>query len=577
MSNSGILTAAYTILVPGTVATPTATPPTGTAVDSGSTVTLSTTETGATIYYTTNGDTPTTSSTPYTAPIPITAAVTIKAIAVKDGMTNSAIMTANYTIKEYIFEITFDKNSFAPGSVPATKNTAADGTVGTLTNATLTTPWDGGVTFGGWYDNAECTGDPITAASKVTKATKLYAKWSFTAGTQQIVGDTLEIENPGTARSTSGSQGSWSGTVEATTGSANFETGAIYYLFPAVAYDYDFVKLDYVTSGTAMGVILKRGLTSSPDYNPGRDGTGNQYPTLAASGNGSLEFVVATAGGNAANPSGIAMQRNNGGPITVKFTKVTFSKASKHTLTLNTNYTGGETIQPKEVGEGLILGEANLPDPATRTDYTFTGWNTAADGTGTAYTKTSTMPTSDLTLYAQWIISVVLPPITVNNFVDDDSFTELGKGVVTYTSATSFTLAANAEAYGGYGAKIIVDIGSAFLYQYDKISVTINNVADPPVKGDGTSDQNYKGFWVLGAAKDALTTWDTSGKNITTYTSGNNIAGTLPVTIMYDIDKSKTQTLTGEIDLGFGLSANVASYIISDIKIYQTGNPPSDG
>ena len=39
----------------------------------------------------------------------------------------------------------------------------------------------------------------------------------------------------------------------------------------------------------------------------------------------------------------------------------------------------------------------------TRTGYTFTGWNTKADGTGTSYTnKQSITPTENLTLYAQW-------------------------------------------------------------------------------------------------------------------------------------------------------------------------------
>jgi hypothetical protein len=80
-----------------TAAMPAASPGAG-AVSSGTTVSLSTSTGGAVIYYTTNGNTPTTSSTAYTSPIPITAATTIKAIAVKSGMTNSDVLTASYTI-----------------------------------------------------------------------------------------------------------------------------------------------------------------------------------------------------------------------------------------------------------------------------------------------------------------------------------------------------------------------------------------------------------------------------------------------------------------------------------------------
>ena len=39
----------------------------------------------------------------------------------------------------------------------------------------------------------------------------------------------------------------------------------------------------------------------------------------------------------------------------------------------------------------------------TRSGYTFTGWNTVADGSGTAYTDSESYPfTSGATLYAQW-------------------------------------------------------------------------------------------------------------------------------------------------------------------------------
>lgn len=79
------------------VATPTATPSAG-AVAADTEVVLATTTPGATIYYTTDDTTPTMSSTVYTAKIKITAATTIKAIAVKEGLAGSAMLTAAYTI-----------------------------------------------------------------------------------------------------------------------------------------------------------------------------------------------------------------------------------------------------------------------------------------------------------------------------------------------------------------------------------------------------------------------------------------------------------------------------------------------
>ena len=100
MNNSPVFSAEYVINIPiDTVIQPVATPGAGTYTTVQS-VTLSTTTTGASIYYTINGADPTASSTPFTtgSPITINQSLTLKAIAVKEGMTNSSILTADYVI-----------------------------------------------------------------------------------------------------------------------------------------------------------------------------------------------------------------------------------------------------------------------------------------------------------------------------------------------------------------------------------------------------------------------------------------------------------------------------------------------
>ena len=61
-------------------------------------VTISTDTDGATIYYTTDGSTPTNESTVYGSPISVSATATLKAIAVKDGSYDSSVATASYLI-----------------------------------------------------------------------------------------------------------------------------------------------------------------------------------------------------------------------------------------------------------------------------------------------------------------------------------------------------------------------------------------------------------------------------------------------------------------------------------------------
>lgn len=78
--------------------TPTATPAAGTYTGE-QTVALATTTEDATIYYTTDGSTPTSASTEYTSEITVSATTTIKAIAVKAGMIDSDPLEALYTIE----------------------------------------------------------------------------------------------------------------------------------------------------------------------------------------------------------------------------------------------------------------------------------------------------------------------------------------------------------------------------------------------------------------------------------------------------------------------------------------------
>ncbi len=82
------------------VTNPVFTPAAG-AIFAGTGVTLACTTEGAAIHYTIDGTEPTAESTLYTEPIVINEATTVKAIAVKDGMEASSVVTAEYTIFTY--------------------------------------------------------------------------------------------------------------------------------------------------------------------------------------------------------------------------------------------------------------------------------------------------------------------------------------------------------------------------------------------------------------------------------------------------------------------------------------------
>jgi N-acetyl-beta-hexosaminidase len=94
MADSNTASAVYTIQLTA----PTFSPAAGTYTGS-ATVTLSDATSGATIYYTTDGSTPTPSSTVYAAAISVTKSTTIRAMAVASGMVNSAVASARYTVR----------------------------------------------------------------------------------------------------------------------------------------------------------------------------------------------------------------------------------------------------------------------------------------------------------------------------------------------------------------------------------------------------------------------------------------------------------------------------------------------
>lgn len=126
ISPNGLL-ASNAVLLQETVSTPVASPASG-AVAAGTKVTLSTATSGATIFYTLNGNTPTIFSRLYVSPISVNSPTTIKAIATKRYMTKSAVLTASYKIlpKE---TVSTPVASPAPGAV-------AVGTKVTLSTAT---------------------------------------------------------------------------------------------------------------------------------------------------------------------------------------------------------------------------------------------------------------------------------------------------------------------------------------------------------------------------------------------------------------------------------------------------------
>jgi len=115
-----------------------------------------------------------------------------------------------------------------------------------------------------------------------------------------------------------------------------------------------------------------------------------------------IDTVTGTCGGTLVNNTYTT------NAITGNCTVIASFTPDNHTVTFNSN--GGTGSMSNEVHNVATNLTANT---FTQAGYTFTGWNTAANGSGTSYADSASYPfTADATLYAQW---TALPDRTVTD------------------------------------------------------------------------------------------------------------------------------------------------------------------
>jgi hypothetical protein len=215
-SSGGSLTETITAVA----ATPTFSPAPGTYTAAVK-VTIADGTSGATIYYTTNGDTPTTSSTKYTEPIDVTVTTTIKAIAVHSGDGDSAVASGTYVINT-------EKQTAIPVFSPK---------AGTYTSVQFVTITDATTGSTIYYTTNGAT--PTTSSTKYTGAITVmgtvtikaiavasdYTESAVATATYTIIGTPTALAYPATSITTTGA--TLNGIVDTLglTGSYHFQYG----------------------------------------------------------------------------------------------------------------------------------------------------------------------------------------------------------------------------------------------------------------------------------------------------------------------------------------------------------------
>ncbi len=220
-----------------------------------------------------------------------------------------------------------------------------------------------GYFFGGWFTDTACTNQWTLTTDPVHHDMFLYAKW-----TANTAGITLSIEDI-----IDGTPVENFGAIEISRG------GGIVTRTLTVTGTYDSVEWRITKEGTSTTETIVNGDSII------LDGTNSNYNRL---GNHILTLTVTLADG---------MKYLLSIPFIVVDTY--------WNITFNENYTGSAVPATQSVLHGSIVP----PTVPARSDYMFAGWNTAADGSGTAYLPGDSITvTADMILYAQWKIEVTI-------------------------------------------------------------------------------------------------------------------------------------------------------------------------
>ncbi|MEI6604597.1 MAG: leucine-rich repeat protein [Verrucomicrobiota bacterium] len=377
---------------------------------------------------------------------------------------NNVILTV--TSGAAIYTVTYSGNGNTGGAVPTDVNGPYenDALVTILTNSGGLVKT--GFTFAGWNTAADGTGTSYAAANTETLTMGstnviLYAKWipiityavtyygnGNTSGTVPVDGGTYLTDatvtvkaNTGTLTKTGFAFAGWntaangSGTPYAASGSATFTMGtANVTLFAQWAIPYSVSYDGNTSTGGSVptdSIAYASGATVIVKTNTG---------TLTKTG-------FAFAGWNtAANGSGTPYAASGSATFTIGSANVTlFAQwAVPHSVTYDSNASssGSVPVDSATYATGTsVIVKANT-GALTKTGFTFTGWNTAADGSGTSYAASGsailTMGTANVILFAKWEVTYT---VTYNSNGSTSGTVPTDAG--TYAAGTLVTLRAN--------------------------------------------------------------------------------------------------------------------------------------
>jgi len=437
------------------------------------------------------------------------------------------VVSGAITVEAESHTVTFNANG---GSGTMSEQTASSQTALTLNAFTRT-----GYNFSGWNTAANGSGTAYSDGANYSFAADitLYAQW-IERGPAIVVseasakpGDTVDITV----------------SLEKNPGIINLKLN--------VAYDSNVLTLTGRTDANIFGTAYHAPINqSNPAANPYILSWANDTVEENLTVNGTLITLTFKVAENAAyGRHGIAVTYKSSDVYDIDFKPVAFTVVNgaitveadgpvSHTVTFNANG-GSGTMSPQTASTQTAL----TANAFTRAGYMFSGWNTAANGSGTAYSNGANYSfAADITLYAQWTVISQPPtdgPVMSNYTVTFDA--NGGKTpvpaskIVTYGSSYGQLATASRPGYKLAGW-FTAAIGGSEVTAATVVTTTSNHTlyahwTPTPIFNDVKSTD-----WFYDAVMYVVDAGLFNGTSATTFSPNSPMTRAMMVTVLYRLD-----------------------------------------
>ncbi|MTA90273.1 MAG: hypothetical protein F2536_05110, partial [Actinobacteria bacterium] len=407
------------------------------------------------------------------------------------------------------YTISYNANSASSGNLPSNQ-TKIQGTNLTLASNSGNLARTG-YTYAGWNTQADGSGTSFAAGATYTldEGDELFARWTanqyaFNGNTASgstssltFAGSTLIAPSNGFTVPTGFTFGGW---CSAALASAAAACSGTTYLAGA--------NLPTPASATVTlyAIWVASTFTITYEYN-GADGgtrpvtntftTGGTAITLPTPTKTGYTFAGWFAEVGLATSVGSAGANYSPTSTTTIYAKWT---ANSNTVTFKSNFVGGAN----DATQSIVSGTAtNLTSTSfTRTGYTFAGWNTLADGTGTNYTNGESVTlTGALTLFAKWTVATYTITYNYNsatggNSVASGTFTTGGSNLVLpVPTRTGYTFAGwfddSGFAGSALGSSISATSSKTIYAKWDAATFTVLYDYNSATGGNTTASNTF--------------------------------------------------------------------------------------